>query len=100
MKFSVQYFRYLGFIEAVSLLVLMFIAVPAKRIFGEPALVQHIGGLHGVLFLMYVYTLLTLTAENHWKLKDFVIAFILSCLPFGTFYFDRKILPKLPNLHP
>lgn len=91
-RVEILYFRWLGYLEGLSLLTLLFIAMPAKRLFGEPALVKWVGLLHGILFLMYLYTLTTTALDLKWSLKRSLLGFVVSSVPFGTFWFDRKYL--------
>lgn len=88
--------RLLALLEGVSLLLLIFIAVPAKHLFGNPALVEAIGPLHGMLFLLFVLNTLSVGVEYRWKFKDTIWKVLLACfIPFGTFYIDQKILSKI-----
>jgi integral membrane protein len=88
--------RLLGLLEGVSLLLLIGIAVPAKHLFGNPALVKSIGPVHGILFLLFVFNTLSVGVEHRWKFKTTTWKVLLACLiPFGTFYIDKKILSKI-----
>ncbi|WPP50459.1 DUF3817 domain-containing protein [Catalinimonas niigatensis] len=88
--------RLLALLEGVSLLLLIFIGVPAKHIFGNPALVQSIGPIHGMLFLLFVLNTLSVGVEYRWKFRDTTWKVLLACfIPFGTFYIDKKILSKI-----
>ena len=42
--------RYIGIIEGVSSLLLFFVAMPIKYVFGSPEYVSVVGMVHGVLF--------------------------------------------------
>lgn len=50
-------FRYIGFVEGITTLVLFGIAMPLKYWAGNPALVPPSGWIHGVSFLVYIVTL-------------------------------------------
>lgn len=89
--------RIIGFFEGISLLILIFIAMPMKYIYGNPALVKIIGQLHGILFLLFVFNTLSVGVEQKWRFKDTTWKVLLACVvPFGTFYIDNKILSKIP----
>lgn len=96
-RIEIRYFRLLGILEGTSLLTLLFIAMPAKRIFGEPALVKHVGLAHGILFLMYIYTLFTVAVDLRWSIRRSFLAFVVASIPFGTFWFERKYLANDPS---
>ena len=85
-------FKYVGWVEGVSLLLLFFVAMPMKYIWGQPEMVKHVGMGHGVLFLAYVVLAIQLSTSEDWSMKKTVLAIVLSAVPFGTFYFERKYL--------
>jgi integral membrane protein len=97
LKSKVGQFRIIGFLEGTSLLILVFITVPMKYIFGNPIGSEVIGPIHGFLFLLYVYYTLIISSEQNWKFKNITWKVLLaSFIPFGTFYIDKKILSKVP----
>lgn len=90
--------RIIGFLEGVSLLTLLFIAVPLKYIFEMPFLTRPIGTIHGALFLLFIFKTLSVGVEQNWKFRDTTWKVLLACMiPFGTFYIDSKILSKIKN---
>ncbi|MBO9565038.1 MAG: DUF3817 domain-containing protein [Niastella sp.] len=88
--------RIIGLLEGISLLVLIGIAVPAKYLYDNPALVKAIGPVHGLLFLLYIFNTLSVGVEQRWQFKTTTWKVLVACMiPFGTFYIDRKILSKI-----
>ena len=87
--------RILGFLEGVSLLVLVLIAVPVKYLLHDPALVKMIGPVHGMLFLLFVINVFTVGAEQRWTFITMGKMLLASFIPFGTFYMDHRILRPL-----
>lgn len=95
-KTAIGRLRLLGFLEGISLLVLMGIAVPYKYIYGNPALVKAIGPIHGVLFLLFVFNTISVGIQYKWKFSTTTWKVLLACIiPFGTFYVDRSILSRM-----
>ena len=82
-------FLKIGKIEGYSYLILLFIAMPIKYLLGFPVAVQIVGMAHGVLFVAFVLLLAVLFFKNILNFKDACLAFILSIIPFGTFYLSR-----------
>jgi len=83
-------------LEGISLLVLVFIAVPMKYVFDNPEGSRIIGPIHGVLFLLFVFNTLSVGVEQNWKFKTTTWKVLLACvIPFGTFYIDKKILSHI-----
>lgn len=89
-----NYFAWIGRLEGVSLLLLLFLAMPVKYLAGEPILVRWIGMAHGLLFLLYVAVAFAMYAEHSWKKRVLLACLVLSSVPFGTFFFERKLQPK------
>jgi integral membrane protein len=83
--------RIVAFLEGISFLVLLCIAMPLKYMADTPGPVRIVGMAHGVLFIAYVFLLLQVALELRWKLSRAVLAFIASLVPFGTFYADKKL---------
>ena len=87
--------RIIGFLEGISLLILIFIAVPLKYVAASPSLVKTMGPIHGALFLLFIFNTLSVGVEQQWKFKETTWKVLLACfIPFGTFYIDKKILAK------
>jgi integral membrane protein len=96
MTTSIGRLRLLAFLEGVSLLLLVLIAVPVKYGFNNPFLVKLIGPIHGVLFLFFVYFTWQVSQALHWKFWESTWKVLLaSFIPFCTFYIDHKMLRHL-----
>jgi len=78
-----------GKVEGYSYLVLLLIAVPLKRLFNLPQAVTVVGLIHGVLFIAFMWQILMLLINKEFTFKQAVLAFLLSLIPFGTFYLKR-----------
>jgi integral membrane protein len=95
-KTKIGRLRIIGFLEGISLLVLIFVAVPMKYYLHNPSLSKAIGPIHGAIFLLFLFNTLSVGVEQNWKFKTTTWKVILACfIPFGTFYIDNKILSKL-----
>ena len=86
-------FLKVGFAEGISYLILLFIAMPLKYFMEMPMPVKIVGMAHGVLFVAFCLLLLMATIKYKWSIKLAIIGFLLSLVPFGTFYLER-ILKK------
>ncbi|WP_425615065.1 DUF3817 domain-containing protein [Anatilimnocola sp. NA78] len=85
--------RWIGILEGISYLVLLFIAMPLKYFAGQPLAVQVVGSIHGGLFILFVLSVLEVTIRRPWWSPLFWGAAALAALlPFGTFVFDRWLL--------
>ncbi|QEC53809.1 integral membrane protein [Anseongella ginsenosidimutans] len=100
LKNNIGRLRIIGFLEGISLLVLVFIAVPLKYGWNEASLVKMIGPVHGLLFLLFVFTTLGVGIEKNWSRPVTWKVLIACMIPFGTFYIDRTILKKMQEKRP
>ncbi|MCB0324183.1 MAG: DUF3817 domain-containing protein [Bdellovibrionales bacterium] len=89
-----ELFRTVGFVEALSLLLLLFVAMPLKYIGGYPQAVSVVGMVHGVLFLAYASLGMLLLDELGWGYRRLALACCIASIPFGPFLFDRVLFPK------
>jgi len=94
---SIGRLRLYAFLEGISLLSLVFIAVPFKYFMNDPGYVRAIGPVHGALFLLFIINALRAGVEQNWKSAT-VARVVAACfIPFGTFYIDRQILRKMSS---
>jgi integral membrane protein len=82
--------RVVAFLEGVSFLVLLGIAMPLKYFAANPEPVRIVGMAHGVLFIAYVFLLIQTKFAYNWTMTRSALAFVASLVPFGTFYADKK----------
>ena len=87
-------FRIISFLEGVSYILLLFIAVPLKYWSGDEQYVKLLGMPHGLLFVGYIILAFLMRKKERWNNTELFIVLICSVLPFGTFYVDRKYLKK------
>ncbi|MBK9328313.1 MAG: DUF3817 domain-containing protein [Sphingobacteriales bacterium] len=88
---DVKNFIFVGKTEGYSFLVLLFIAMPLKYMAGYPLAVRLVGSLHGIFFIAFMVTLFILVKKNRISLENATYAFLLSLVPFGTFYLNRLV---------
>lgn len=82
----------IGYLEGTSLISLLFIAVPLKYLLGNQVLVRAIGPVHGILFLWFIITTLSVGVEQKWNYKKTTWKVLIACIiPLGTFYISRLI---------
>jgi integral membrane protein len=84
-------FRAVALLEGLSFVVLLFIAMPLKYMAGIPLAVRVVGLAHGVLFMLYIPSLLEVAVAHRWSFPRVVAAFGASLVPFGTFVLDARL---------
>lgn len=90
MSKTYSWFRKIAFAEGVSFLVLLLIAMPLKYMADYPLAVTIVGGLHGVLFIAFIFMAWEVKKEFKRDWKWLGKAFLASILPFGTFVLDKE----------
>ena len=83
--------RLIAFLEGVSLLVLLGVAMPLKYLAGQPTAVRFVGMAHGLLFVLYVLLLIHVALQQRWSFGKTALALLASVVPFGTFWADRRL---------
>lgn len=85
-------FKIISYLEGISFLLILFVSMPLKYIWGMPEANFVIGMAHGVLFLLYIALAVAVKQLLNWSFKTFIIVLLCSIIPFGTFWMDRKYL--------
>lgn len=87
--------RLVGFLEGVSFVFLVCLAVPVKYLMGNPILVRVSGPVHGLLFILFVLGVYLMAFERNWDRRITWKLMAASLIPFGNFYVDRTILRNM-----
>tara|TARA_B110000459_G_C16331861_1_gene368322 strand:+ start:13 stop:303 length:291 start_codon:yes stop_codon:yes gene_type:complete len=86
----IEILRVISYLEGISYVLLLFIAVPIKYYANDPSLVKLLGMPHGLLFVAFVIVSLMNCKKYNWSFIKTVFVLISSIIPFGTFYVDYK----------
>ena len=76
-----NWIAFVGYLEGFSFLTLMFYAMPMKYFAGEPEMVSLFGGLHGGLFVAYIFLLFIGVGKHLIRLRP-----LLTTLVLRTFF--------------
>jgi integral membrane protein len=86
----IKVLRVISYLEGISYILLLFIAVPIKYYANDPSLVKLLGMPHGLLFIAYILLSIINSKKYNWSFFKTVAVLISSIIPFGTFYMDYK----------
>ena len=92
LKTALGRFRIIAFTEGVSYLILLFIAMPLKYIWGQPTAVRAFVSVHGLLFVLYVLYALLCKIKYRWSVLKTLILLGIPLILFGNFYADKRYL--------
>lgn len=85
---NLKFFRLIAILEGISFILLLGIAVPLKYLYGYTEATKEVGMAHGILFILYCVMIIPVREKFSWSLKQSLMAFAASLLPFGTFIAD------------
>jgi integral membrane protein len=86
----IKILRVISYLEGISYILLLFIAVPIKYYANDPSLVKLLGMPHGLLFVAFVILSFVNSKKYNWSFIKTIVVLISSIVPFGTFYVDYK----------
>ncbi|WP_346236008.1 DUF3817 domain-containing protein [Niabella insulamsoli] len=95
---ALKTFMKIAFLEGISYLLLLLIAMPLKYFADIPEGVKYVGWAHGVLFVLFCIYLLKVWISFKWSFWKALMAFIASLLPFGTFVLDSRLRKEYPEV--
>jgi len=90
--------RSLGTLEAISSILLFFVAMPLKYIWDWPHAIRPVGMTHGILWMAYVGFALLGQVDYKWSWKITGWLFLASLIPFGPFVADAKLLNQVKTM--
>lgn len=91
MRSPIGRLRIIAFIEGISFLVLLGIAMPLKYFAGQPLPVKIVGWIHGLFFVLYLIAVANVMIKHRWSGTQILGALVASIIPFGTFILDAKL---------
>jgi integral membrane protein len=87
---KLSFLKKIGFAEGLSFLIILFITMPLKYIWGIKGANYYTGMIHGVLFILYILWVIMVGIEREWSKKAIFLSLLASIIPFGTFWADKK----------
>lgn len=72
-------------IEATTLVLLVFVAVPLRHLWGWPYGSKFLGPIHGIAFLAYIWTVLQTVSGGGWHGREVARLFLVAFVPFGGY---------------
>ena len=79
--------RVMALLEGLSLLALLFVAMPLKYAYGMPEAVKLAGPIHGWLFLAFNGVLFYFVSQGRISEQKGFMGLLASLVPFGTFVY-------------
>ncbi|MGV3549892.1 DUF3817 domain-containing protein [Rhizobium sp.] len=83
--------RIASLMEATTLAVLVFIAMPLKYAFGMPQFVSAMGPVHGLAFLFYIWMLIQSHFQFGWSAREWLRMVACAFIPLAGFINERLL---------
>lgn len=87
----IRFLRIMGVLDGLSLITLLFIAMPLKYFVDLPLAVTINGSIHGAIFMVYVVAIAIVQLCIQWNFSWSVICIIAAFVPFGNFLLEIKL---------
>ncbi len=88
---SIDRLRAIAFVEGVSYLLLLFLAMPLKYIAGFDVAVTWVGWAHGLLFVLYMLAVAHTSYDRKWTFGRILWAMVAAVIPFATFILEKQL---------
>lgn len=86
--------RVASFAEGATLIALLLVAVPLKRLAGLPEAVSVMGPIHGAAFLIYLAMVLFYSSKGHLRPMAVPGLLLAAFVPFGAFLAGPLFRPR------
>jgi len=90
-KINIKALTVTGYLEGISFLLLLGVAMPLRHYLQINEPVKYIGMTHGLLFMGYLVVLLSTASKNKLPLWAMPGGVVSAILPFGPFIFDHLL---------
>jgi len=90
-------YRVMAYLTGVVLLILVLVAMPLKYLADQPGLVETVGPIHGVLFIVYCLVTLDLAVRLRWHITRTGLVMLAGTVPFMSFVAERRVARENPS---
>lgn len=92
---ALRNYRVAAWVTGVGLLVLVFIAMPLKYLFGIDRPTALVGMLHGFLYMAYIVCTLILAERCRWRPLDALVILLAGTIPIASFVAERQVTRRV-----
>jgi integral membrane protein len=105
MRAAVLRYRVMAYITGVLIIIVVFVGIPLQIWSHNTVIVNQVGTVHGVLYMVYIVFAWLLANKLHMKPKPTVLLLLAGTVPVMTFVVERwmrrqYINPALAELEP
>jgi integral membrane protein len=89
MHAAVLRYRVMAYITGVLIIVVVFVGIPLQIWGHNTVIVNQVGTVHGVLYMVYIVFAFLLASKLHMKPKPTVLLLLAGTIPVMTFIVER-----------
>jgi len=93
-------FQQVALWEAISTVLLFFVAMPLKYLADIPDAVRVAGSIHGFLVVIFVVLLIMCWSEYKWPFSRVAKYFVASLIPIVSFWIERDVKREIQAKKP
>lgn len=90
-------FQQIALWEAISTVLLFFVAMPLKYVGDIPEAVRVAGSIHGFLVVLFVIFLIMCWNEYKWNFGRVAKYFIISLIPIVSFWVEKDLKKQITS---
>ena len=94
MRAAVLRYRVMAYITGVVLIILCFVGIPLQVIDGNTVIVNDVGTLHGILYIIYIIFAYLLTRRLRLAIGPTILVLLAGTIPVLTFVVERWLSHK------
>ena len=94
MRAAVLRYRVMAYITGVVLIILCFVGIPLQVINNNTVVVNDVGTLHGILYIIYIIFAYLLTRRLRLAIGPTVLVLLAGTIPVLTFVVERWLTHK------
>jgi integral membrane protein len=91
---AVLRYRVMAYITGVVLIILCFVGIPLQVIDNNTVVVNYVGTLHGILYIIYIIFAYLLTRRLRLAIGPTVLVLLAGTIPVLTFVVERWLSHK------
>ena len=88
---QIRRMRYASLLEASTLALLVFVAVPMKHLGGLPQATAIMGPVHGLAFMIYAWMLIQTLSGAGWARSQIIRMVLFAFIPLAGFLNERLL---------
>jgi integral membrane protein len=94
---AVRRYRVMAYITGTVLIVLCFVGIPLQVAAGNDVVVNDVGTLHGILYIIYLITAYLLARRLRLSIGPTILMLAAGTIPVLTFVVERWVTRKYIN---